>query len=151
MSRILSAIQSDLRRTLLSVPGVSATRMKFEGRRYDPAQHGGEPYVAERVDPVSSRAASAGYGGSVEERMIYAVDVMRPQGEDLQHGRNLADAIRQAFHPGRTVSATSGETLMFGRVSLSELGSILEGDGWNRFPVRVTLYVRRPTMMDATY
>ena len=146
---ILSEIQLDLRRILLTVPGLPAQKV-WEGEAYEPAA--GVPYVQERLDPVGATTETLGAmtGGQVAERGIYAVDLWRPPSmlgpdgtESLFALRNLADAVRAIFWHGRAV----GPAGTSGWVISADAPSILKSPGWLHAPVRILFTVRRPTLV----
>jgi hypothetical protein len=145
MTAILSAIRADLRRITLATPGLPPGLMwKWEGRAFAPVV--GQPYVRERLMPINADTATLGSAGSQQEDALYYLDVYMPSDLTVTEGTDLADSFRSQFWAGRAIGSAA-PTPMWGNVINASQSQMIEGDGWNQYPVRVNFFVRRPTRM----
>lgn len=131
-------IRGDLRRILLTVPGVPD--VAYEGRQFTPASN--VAWLRERIDKAGARTATLGTQGLIEERGIYALDLNWPRSGSFADGEDVADAIRCAYWPGREIAGT-GADFIKGRVLAAQARTAIPFDGWTQFPVRIEFFFRR--------
>jgi hypothetical protein len=128
-------VRADLRRILLSVPGLPD--VKWEGKRLKPVD--GLPWCSERVEIASATTETLGFVGQVQENAIYQIELFWPANGTVSDCEDLADAIRQAFWHGRAV----GPEGIKGSVLSSYRLRSVEMDQFYQIPVRVEFYIRR--------
>ena len=137
-------VRADLRRILLTTPGIPDT--EWEAKRFRPAP--GIAWIREKLNIAGASTDTLGARGQTIERAIYAVDVMWPATGALSDAEDLADAIRQTFWHGRGIGS-SGPNPINGSVIASSRQTTVEGDVWTEVPVRIEFFVRRYTRQAA--
>lgn len=133
-------IRGDLRRILLSTPGVPD--VAWEGQEFAPTAN--VAWLRERIDKGGARTATLGVAGMQEERAIYALDLNWSRRASFAEGEDLADAIRCAFRPGREIGS-AGADYAKGSVLSSQVRTPIMFDTVTQFPIRVEFFFRRLT------
>lgn len=138
---IWKPIRNELRRILLSVPGVPD--IHYELQNYTPAT--GVAWIREAIEKGPALPSTIGSYGLTEEQAIYHLDLHWPSNGVKSDGEDLADKIRCTYWAGRSIQS-SGDDFIRGRVVASEARRTVVGPTWVVFPVRVTFFVRRKTL-----
>lgn len=151
---IWRGIRSDLRSTLLAIPGIPDVRWESKGAIYHidgspatPEPAAGVPFIRERLSKGGSTTETLGSAGMSQEEGIYMLDLYWPTSGIMHEGEDLADKIRLSFYHGRDVSA-SGQAIK-GAVRSSNARDMIEGDAWLIFPLRIEFWFRRYTRQAA--
>lgn len=134
-------VRAELRRILLSVPGIPD--ISYEEQGYTPTV--GVAWIREAIEKGPSRTASLGSAGLTEEQGIYQLDLYWPKTGVKSEGEDLADKIRLAFWHGRGI-ASPGADFIRGQVLASSALRTVPGDTWVIFPVRIEFFFRRKTL-----
>jgi len=142
MADIWRGVRGDLRRILLSVPGVLNDQIAYEGRDFTPVE--GVAWIRERIDKGSAVTATLGNAGTQEERGIYSLDLNVPRRSSFAEGEDLADAIRIAFRPGREIW---GGTTAAGRIISASVRTPIMFEAVTQFPIRIEFFFRRPSAL----
>jgi Bacteriophage related domain of unknown function len=132
-------VRADLRRILMSVPGLPGDG-KWEGKRFKPSD--GLPWFTERIEFAGTTTETLGFVGQVQENAIYQIELYWPANGAVSDCDDLADRIRQTFWHGRGIGG-SGPAQISGAVLSSTRLRSVEMDQFYQIPVRVEFYVRR--------
>jgi len=128
-------VRADLRRILLSVPGLPD--MKWEGKRFKPTE--GVAWGSERIEVATATTETLGHVGQVQETGTYQIELFWPANGTISDCEDVADRIRQTFWHGRAIGP---EGIKGGVLSSYRMRSV-ETDQFYQIPVRVQFYVRR--------
>jgi hypothetical protein len=128
-------VRADLRRILMSVPGLPD--MKWEGKRFKPVD--GVPWGAERIEMAGTTTETLGFVGQAQEVAIYQIELYWPANGTVSDADDLADRIRQTFWHGRGIGP---EGIKGSVLSSTRLRSV-EMDSYYQIPVRIEFYIRR--------
>lgn len=131
-------IQSDLRNTLMGVPGLPD--VAWQGRRYEIRQ--GVPYIREMLRPETAPPVTLGFDGYTRETFTYILTIFWPPDNPLFDLYDLADAIRVRYNVGARV----GSQDVHGRITYAVSRALMVEKDWWSLPVRVTGFVHRPTL-----
>jgi hypothetical protein len=136
---VISALQSDLRARLLLVPGLPQV-VHYQGVAF--SRQRGQPYVQERLQPITSEVVSLGSYGNTRETFLYLVDVYLPAEQALFDLYDIGDNIRRHFFAGSGI----GPAAAFGRVTNAEVAAMIAQADWLQLPVTITGFVHRETV-----
>jgi hypothetical protein len=127
----------DLRRTLLTTPGLPAAAA-WEGRKFVPTA--GVPYYSDKVKPLGEVTETVGSDGYTRVDFAYMVTFHYPEeGFDLVALEGLADAVVARYPQGQVV----GSAGVFGRITGSRRVDVIPmADRWH-LGVRIIGFVRR--------
>lgn len=137
---VTSVVRSELRRIMLTVAGLPT--VQWEGKKFTPAAD--QPYIRERLDPISTTTESIGNDGSQQQRYTYSLDLFWPLTGFISDAENLVDLIRGTYWVNRGISLVSGTKPICGWIIQPETRPLLEGETFTQFPIRISLFVRYP-------
>lgn len=140
--KVNSQIRAQLRSILLTVPGLPT--QKWQGKTFEPSPL--LPYVRERLEPISGETVTLGRTGMTQENMTYVIDVFWPVSGFIHEAEDMADAIRTVFYTGLVIAVPTTDKIN-GGILRQETRPMIDGATFNQFPVRVSLYIRRPLAM----
>lgn len=137
-----ATIRSILRTRLLTVPELPPTQ--FEGRGYT---RGPESYVEDELRGGTSAGQS---NGTTEARPLYLLAVHTPPLLITEDMDRIADALLNAFEPGRTMVDTDRTHQI--EVTTLDAGAMrvmVDGWGYRRITIGLSVIAFRTTLLTA--
>lgn len=138
---VFAPLRSDLRRILLSTPGLPV--MAWEGRRFTPTI--GVAWCGEKLIPVLTSTATLGTTGFQNETYIYALQIHQPAGAGgISELEDLADRLMYKYHVGLQVGGVNAN----GRVLKASRSQMIDGPDWMDLTVNITAFMYRPNVRE---